>query len=51
LRAIGVKENIAKIIIKYKNESKGIPTWKEIDDLTGIGEKTLVYLKEHIDLS
>jgi hypothetical protein len=26
LRAIGVKENIAKIIIKYKNESKGIPT-------------------------
>ncbi|MGL6124888.1 MAG: MAG0490 family ComEA-like DNA-binding protein [Metamycoplasmataceae bacterium] len=51
LKAIGIKDNIAKIIIKYKNENKGIPTWQEIDDLSGIGEKTLAYLKEHIDLS
>ncbi len=51
LKAIGVKDNIAKIIIKYKNTNKGIPIWNEIDDLPGIGEKTLVYLKERIDLS
>lgn len=51
LKAIGIKDSIAKIIIKYKNENKGIPTWEEIDDLPGIGEKTLAYLKEHIDLS
>ncbi len=51
LRSIGIKENICKTIIKYKNENKGVPTWSEIDDLSGIGEKTLVYLKERIDLS
>ncbi|MGL5590496.1 MAG: MAG0490 family ComEA-like DNA-binding protein [Metamycoplasmataceae bacterium] len=51
LKAIGVKDNIAKIIIQYKNENKGIPTWDEIDNLSGIGEKTLAFLKEHIDLS
>ncbi|MGL5205696.1 MAG: MAG0490 family ComEA-like DNA-binding protein [Metamycoplasmataceae bacterium] len=51
LKAIGVKDNIAKILIKYKNENKGIPTWEEIDNLSGIGEKTLAFLKEHIDLS
>lgn len=51
LKALGIKDNIAKIIIKYKNENKGVPTWKEIDDLPGIGEKTLIYLKENIDLS
>ncbi|MGL5204967.1 MAG: MAG0490 family ComEA-like DNA-binding protein [Metamycoplasmataceae bacterium] len=50
LKAIGVKDNIAKIIIKYKNENKGIPTWDEIDNLSGIGEKTLAFLKENIDL-
>ncbi|MGL5592104.1 MAG: MAG0490 family ComEA-like DNA-binding protein [Metamycoplasmataceae bacterium] len=51
LKAIGVKDNVAKIIIKYKNENKGIPTWDEIDNLSGIGEKTLAFLKENIDLS
>ena len=51
LKAIGIKDNISKTIIKYKNTNKGTPIWNEIDDLPGIGEKTLVYLKEHIDLS
>ncbi len=51
LKAIGIKDNIAKTIIKYRKENKGIPTWKNIDDLPGIGAKTLAYLKEYIELS
>ena len=51
LKVLGIKDNVAKIIIKYKKENKGIPTWENIDDLTGVGEKTLIYLKENIELS
>lgn len=50
LKSLGIKESVAKILIKYKKENRGIPTWKDIDDLPGVGEKTLIYLKENIEL-
>ncbi|MDK2819741.1 MAG: helix-hairpin-helix domain-containing protein [Mycoplasmataceae bacterium] len=51
LKAIGIKDSISKIIIKYKNENRGMPTWNDIDNLQGIGEKTLAFLKNHLELS
>ncbi len=50
LKAIGIKETIAKVLIKYKKENRGMTTWKDIDKLPGIGEKTLLFLKENIEL-
>lgn len=46
----GISKKIAQKILNLKDEIEGIPTWKDIDQIEGIGIKTLEKLKKIIIL-
>ncbi|MGL4343232.1 MAG: MAG0490 family ComEA-like DNA-binding protein [Metamycoplasmataceae bacterium] len=42
----GLPNKIAKIIFKYKESNRGVPTWDEIDLIPGIGPRALEQIKK-----
>lgn len=48
LEDLGIKKDIAKIILSYFIAKDYLITWQELENLPGVGEKTLTILKNHL---
>ena len=48
LEDLGIKKDIAKIILSYFIAKDYVITWQELENLPGVGEKTLTILKNHL---